>query len=116
VAFELATGHYLFSAQVDDKASAMENHVAAIEALLGPAPKHLALAGHLSKGPYTSDGHLRPSLSLESVRLDQLLMRETGLEAAEAAKFADFLKYLLDLDWKRRPSAFEALQHPWIKN
>lgn len=115
VAYELATGRFLFSAQADEKGSVMDNHVALIEALLGPAPKHLALAGHLSKGPYSSDGRLRASLRVPPVHLQQLLTKEAGLEAAVAGKFAEFLEFLLQLDWNKRPSALDALQHPWMK-
>jgi len=115
VAYELATGRFLFAAQADERGSVTENHVALIEALLGAAPKHLALAGHLSSGPYASDGRLRAALRVPPVRLQQLLTKEAELDAPAAAKFAEFLEFLLQLDWKKRPTALEALQHPWMK-
>ncbi|CAB3386341.1 Hypothetical predicted protein [Cloeon dipterum] len=116
VAYELATGRFLFSAQANEHGSVTENHLAAIDALLGPVPKHIALSGHLSRRIYMHDGQLRPDLKQASTSIEKLLMKESGMDATEAGKFSDFLKYLLDLDWKKRPSAYEALQHPWLKN
>ncbi|XP_059469032.1 SRSF protein kinase 3-like [Neocloeon triangulifer] len=116
VAYELATGRFLFSGKADENGSATDNHIASIEALLGPAPKHIALAGHLSKRTYMSNGLLRPDLKQTSAKIEDLLMKEAGMDATEAGKFSDFLKYLLHLDWTKRPTAYEALQHPWLKN
>lgn len=114
MAYELATGSYLFNAHTSSAGSSMENHVAMIISLLGPIPKHVALGGSLSKGPFLSNGTLRKDLELPTVAFEKLLQEEGKLEEYEAAQFASFLRYLLQVDYARRPTANQCLQHPWL--
>ena len=46
-----------------------------------------------------------------------MVPKKTSLKArlrTDDAMFLDFIRCLLDVDKDRRPSAREALQHPWI--
>lgn len=56
MAFELATGDYLFEPHTHEKYSRDEDHCALIAELLGPIPKHVALAGEYVH-------HLHPIIS-----------------------------------------------------
>jgi hypothetical protein len=49
MAFELATGDYLFEPHSGDDYSRDEDHIAHIMELLGPIPIHIAHAGRYSK-------------------------------------------------------------------
>ncbi|KAF4525250.1 hypothetical protein B566_EDAN014553 [Ephemera danica] len=114
VAYELATGSYLFNAQGSKTASPNENHIAMITSLLGPIPKHVAFSGN--KDAFTSTGELRRELKLPAVDLERLLREEGGLDSGNARAFAEFLRFLLQLDPLQRPSAKQCLAHPWFHN
>lgn len=111
MAYELATGSYLFNAQSNDAGGSMENHIAMIVSLFGPIPKQVALSGPLSKEPFTSSGDLRKELHLPPVSLEKLLQDEGQLEENEAQSFAEFLRYLLQVDQAKRPTAKQCLEH-----
>ncbi len=56
MAFELATGDYLFDPHSGDTYSRDEDHLAHIIELLGPIPKGIALAGSFSKEFFNKRG------------------------------------------------------------
>ena len=53
----------------------------------------------------------------ETNELELIVPEESSLEhhlQISDSIFADFLKYLLEINPARRPTAREALQHPWL--
>ena len=56
MAFELATGDYLFEPHSGEYYSRDEDHIAHMIELLGPIPKHIALSGKLSKKYFNKRG------------------------------------------------------------
>ncbi len=62
MAFELATGDYLFDPHSGDTYSRDEDHLAHIIELLGPIPKNIALAGGFSKEFFNKRGKKRAIL------------------------------------------------------
>ena len=56
-AFELATGDYLFEPHSGEGYSRDEDHLAHIIELLGPIPRHLALAGKYSREFFNRRGN-----------------------------------------------------------
>lgn len=53
----------------------------------------------------------------ETNELELIVPEESSLEhhlQISDSIFADFLKYLLEINPERRPTAREALQHPWL--
>jgi len=65
---------------------------------------------------YTTDGRLYERRH-RTGRLEFLRPKRSSLArrvAVEDAGMLDFLSSLLQLDPRRRPSAAEALQHPWL--
>jgi serine/threonine protein kinase len=56
MAFELATGDYLFEPHSGDYYSRDEDHIAHITELLGPIPKNIALGGKYSKEYFDRQG------------------------------------------------------------
>lgn len=59
MAFELATGDYLFEPHSGDDYSRDEDHIAHIVELMGPIPPHIALCGRYSKEFFTRRGNLK---------------------------------------------------------
>lgn len=59
MAFELATGDYLFEPHSSEEYSRDDDHLAHIIELLGPIPKHIAFAGKYSKEFFNKRGKLR---------------------------------------------------------
>lgn len=59
MAFELATGDYLFEPHAGENYDRDDDHLAHIIELLGPIPKEIALCGRLSHGLFNKRGELR---------------------------------------------------------
>lgn len=59
MAFELATGDYLFEPHAGENYDRDDDHLAHIIELLGPIPKDIALAGRLSSSLFNKRGELR---------------------------------------------------------
>ena len=56
MAFEMATGDYLFEPHSGDDYSRDEDHLAHIIELIGPIPRHIAFAGHYSREFFNKKG------------------------------------------------------------
>lgn len=115
MAFELATGDYLFDPHSGDSYSRDEDHLAHIIELLGDIPKRIAASGKHSKTFFNKKGELRNITGLKPWGLVSVLIEKYEWSQRDAEEFADFLKPMLDFDPNRRATAFECLQHPWLK-
>ncbi|KAI5637087.1 protein kinase domain-containing protein [Phthorimaea operculella] len=115
MAFELATGDYLFEPHSGDGYSRDEDHLAHIIELLGDIPKRIAASGKYSKVFFNKKGELRNITGLKPWGLVSVLTEKYEWGHKEAEEFADFLKPMLDFDPNRRATAYECLQHPWLK-
>jgi serine/threonine protein kinase len=70
MAFELATGDYLFEPHTGDDYSRDEDHLAHIIELLGPIPRHIATVGKYAKEFFNRKGKLVIGLKFVLVYLD----------------------------------------------
>ena len=59
MAFEMATGDYLFEPHSGDDYSRDEDHLAHIIELIGPIPRHIAFAGHYSREFFNKRGNFK---------------------------------------------------------
>uniref|UniRef100_A0A6Q2ZKI7 non-specific serine/threonine protein kinase n=1 Tax=Esox lucius TaxID=8010 RepID=A0A6Q2ZKI7_ESOLU len=114
MAFELATGDYLFEPHSGEDYSRDEDHIALIIELLGKVPKKLILAGKYSKEFFTKKGDLRHITKLKPWGLLEVLVEKYEWSKEEAATFASFLLPMLDLIPEKRATAAECLRHAWI--
>eukprot|EP00051_Salpingoeca_urceolata_P009330 m.113643 g.113643 ORF g.113643 m.113643 type:complete len:719 (-) comp16254_c5_seq1:1509-3665(-) len=114
MAFELATGDYLFEPHTGDNYSRDEDHVALIIELLGTIPKHIALSGEYSREVFTRRGELRHIKGLKPWGLESVLHEKYRFNADEATSFTTFLLPMLDMNPSRRASAATALTHGWL--
>ncbi|KAM9799137.1 SRSF protein kinase 3-like isoform 1-T2 [Syngnathus typhle] len=114
MAFELATGDYLFDPQSGTTFSREEDHIAHIIELLGPLPSKLALSGKKSKRFFNQKGQLRRISKLKPWSLLEILLDKYEWPQDEAARFSSFLLTMLHLQPEKRATAAQCLKHPWI--
>lgn len=121
---ELWTGYVLFQ---NDSAQSL---LARIMGIVGPFPVSMLSAGKYVPNYFTQDGRLfkelevPPEVAAEMIqpelvrRIQLLLPKRSSLRQrmrVEDEAFEDFLEFLLRIDPAQRPSASEALQHPWLQ-
>ncbi|KAG8007521.1 SRSF protein kinase 1, partial [Nibea albiflora] len=114
MAFELATGDYLFEPHSGEDYSRDEDHIALIIELLGKVPRKLILAGKYSKEFFTKKGDLRHITKLKPWALFDVLVEKYEWSKDEAHTFSSFLLPMLDLVPERRATAAQCLSHPWL--
>ncbi|XP_047439970.1 SRSF protein kinase 2-like [Mugil cephalus] len=114
MAFELATGDYLFDPQSGAKFSREEDHIAHIIELLGPLPSQFALSGRYSKRFFNRKGQLRHISKLKPWSLFEILLDKYEWPREEADQFSSFLSTMLELQPEKRATAAKCLKHPWI--
>ncbi|XP_071394493.1 LOW QUALITY PROTEIN: SRSF protein kinase 3-like [Centroberyx affinis] len=114
MAFELATGEYLFEPQSGDTFSREEDHIAHIIELLGPLPSQFALSGRNSKRFFNHKGQLRHISKLKPWSLCEILQDKYEWQHEEAVQFSSFLLTMLELLPEKRATAAQCLKHPWI--
>ncbi|XP_071381732.1 SRSF protein kinase 1-like [Centroberyx affinis] len=114
MAFELATGDYLFEPHSGEDYSRDEDHIALIIELLGKVPRKLILAGKYSKEFFTKKGELRHITKLKPWGLFEVLVEKYEWSKEEAHCFSSFLLPMLDLVPEKRTTAAQCLSHPWL--
>ncbi|XP_034068283.1 SRSF protein kinase 3-like [Gymnodraco acuticeps] len=114
MAFELATGDYLFDPQSGATFSREEDHIAHIIELLGSLPSQFALSGRNSKRFFNRKGQLRHISKLKSWSLLEILLDKYEWPREEAVQFSSFLVTMLELLPEKRATAAQCLKHPWI--
>lgn len=116
MAFELATGDYLFEPHSGEEYSRDEDHIALIIELLGKVPRKLIVAGKYSKEFFTKKGDLKHITKLKPWGLFEVLVEKYEWSQEEAAGFTDFLLPMLELIPEKRATAAECLRHPWLNS
>ncbi|KAL7884978.1 hypothetical protein AOLI_G00077480 [Acnodon oligacanthus] len=114
MAFELATGDYLFEPHSGEDYSRDEDHIALIIELLGMVPRKLIMAGKYSKDFFTKKGDLKHITKLKPWGLLEVLLDKYEWSREEAESFTDFLLPMLELVPEKRATAAECLRHPWL--
>ncbi|CAG0892187.1 unnamed protein product [Darwinula stevensoni] len=114
MAFELATGDYLFEPHSGEYYSRDEDHLAHIIELLGDIPRHIAFSGKYSREFFKKTGELRHITRLKPWGLYDVLTEKYEWDPKEAREFADFLLPMMAFDPSERVTAEECLRHPWL--
>lgn len=114
MAFEMATGDYLFEPHSGEDYTRDEDHLAHIIELLGSIPKHIALSGKYSRDFFNRKGELRHITKLKPWGLNDVLIEKYEWDEKEAREFSDFLHPMLAFDPEKRATALESLNHPWL--
>uniref|UniRef100_A0A4W4EZ36 non-specific serine/threonine protein kinase n=1 Tax=Electrophorus electricus TaxID=8005 RepID=A0A4W4EZ36_ELEEL len=114
MAFELATGDYLFEPHSGEDYSRDEDHIALIIELLGMVPCKLIMTGKYSKDFFTKKGDLKHITKLKPWGLLEVLLDKYEWSQEDAEAFTDFLLPMLELVPEKRATAAECLHHPWL--
>jgi len=114
MAFELATGDYLFEPHSGENYTRDEDHIAHIIELLGPIPYDIAMSGKYSTEFFNKRGQLRHINQLRPWELYEVLTEKYEWSTRDAAEFSDFLLPMLNYNIYERATALECLNHPWI--
>lgn len=115
MAFELATGDYLFEPHSGEAYSRDEDHIAHIIELLGKIPKKVIDEGKQSPQFFNKRGELRNISSLKPWYLNDVLREKYKWPKSDANAFTNFLLPMLEFDQHARATADECLQHEWLK-
>ncbi|GLU12827.1 hypothetical protein SLE2022_294850 [Rubroshorea leprosula] len=107
---ELCTGNVLF--QNDSPATLL----ARVIGIIGPIDQDMLAKGR-DTYKYFSKNHMLYERNQETNRLECLIPKKTSLRHRMPMGdqgFIDFVAHLLEINPKKRPSASEALKHPWL--
>ncbi|CAG0915346.1 unnamed protein product [Notodromas monacha] len=115
VAFELATGDYLFEPHSGEYYTRDDDHLGHIIELLGNIPMHIAFSGKYSDVFFTRKGTLKRISRLKPWGLVEVLTEKYEWPTKEAQDFADFLLPMLAFDPKERATAEQCLRQPWLR-
>lgn len=116
MAFELATGDYLFEPNSGENFSRNDDHLAHIIELLGPIPREICLGGEKSRRYFNRRGELHNIPKLKPWGLLEVLVEKYEWDEEEARSFTDFLIPMLAFDPTKRSTAADCLQHAWLKD
>ncbi|GER56733.1 kinase family protein [Striga asiatica] len=108
---ELCTGNVLF--QNDSPATLL----ARVIGIIGSIELDMLAKGR-DTYKYFTKNHMLYERNQESNRLEYLIPKKSSLRhrlPMGDQGFIDFVAYLLEVNPKRRPSASEALKHPWLQ-
>ncbi|XP_013872270.1 voltage-dependent L-type calcium channel subunit alpha-1F [Austrofundulus limnaeus] len=114
MAFELATGDYLFEPHSGEDYSRDEDHIALITELLGKVPRKVVAAGKFSREFFSKKGELRHITKLKPWSLFDVLVEKYNWSHEDAGHFTQFLLPMLEMVPEKRASAGECLNHPWL--
>merc|ERR1719412_1608512 len=114
MAFELATGDYLFEPHHGEGYTRDEDHLAHIIELCGKLPKHIALSGKFSKNLFKKNGSMKNILKLKPWSLIEVLTTKYDWEGRDAQDFADFLLPMLEYQPTTRATAGQCLLSPYL--
>lgn len=118
---ELLTGYVLFQ---NDSVQGLLSRVIGI---IGPIPEYMMKEGRLVSNFFTREGLIYQEAAGEDgesekkgkddVKIHILVAKKTTLKKrlrCEDQHFVDFVRWLLEVDPLKRPTAKEAMTHPWL--
>ena len=114
--FELITGDYLFDPREDSKKryTRDEDHLALISELCGELPYHMTQRGKYATDFFDSKGKLKNIRKLDFWPLFDVLTEKYKMAREDAKMLSHFLDKMLQVDPKKRASAKELLNDPWL--
>merc|ERR1719347_2001840 len=114
MAFELATGDYLFEPHSGEEYTRDEDHLAHIIELVGVIPRNISLGGKNSKEFFKKTGELQNIAKLKPWSLFEVLTDKYEWDPKIAQVFSDFLVPMLAYKPSERATAAECLKHPFL--
>ncbi|CAD8211168.1 unnamed protein product [Paramecium pentaurelia] len=114
IVFELITNDYLFKPRKGKGFKKSEDHLAQMMEVLGKMNKKWALSGSNSREFFNKTGQLINIKDLHPTSISKILMSDYGFSYSDANQIEDFLVPMLAFEPKKRITARQALQHPWL--
>ncbi|XP_017785447.1 PREDICTED: SRSF protein kinase 3-like [Nicrophorus vespilloides] len=118
IAFELATGEYLFNPRHTQTFSSNEDHILLIYELLGGIPPYIASRGRRSHRYFDSTGNLiiceMPLLHIW--KTEDVLVEKYGWKRVDAIPFAAMINAMIEPDPELRITADNGLVHQWLND
>ena len=115
MAFELATGDYLFEPHQGSQYSRDDDHLAHIVELLGSIPPSVYKKGTHWREFFNKNGRLLHISQLKPWSLVEVLTQKYEWRFEDATQFASFLIPMLEFDQDARATARKCLEHDWLK-
>ncbi|KAL9657319.1 hypothetical protein ABK040_011539 [Willaertia magna] len=116
MAFELATGEFLFDPKQGKTYSRDEDHLALMSELLGEIPLDLIRRGNKGSKYFTMKGEFLHIKKLKPCSLYELLLNKYQFSEYGAKEFSEFLLPMLEIMPEKRMSARDLLNHPFLKD
>ncbi|KAJ8084352.1 hypothetical protein PM082_003121 [Marasmius tenuissimus] len=115
VIFELLAGEYLFDPQGQGELFTKDDdHMAQIIELLGDYALEAKMGGKYSRDLFDHQGNLRYIKSLKPWPLKRVMVEKYLYTEADSKALCDFLLPMLTVDFKKRASARDRVDHEWL--
>ncbi|GMT20121.1 hypothetical protein PFISCL1PPCAC_11418, partial [Pristionchus fissidentatus] len=115
MAFELATGDYLFEPHQGSNYTRDDDHLAHIVELLGSIPPAVYKKGAHWRDFFNKNGRLLHINQLKPWTMLEVLTQKYEWNFKDALQFTSFLTPMLEFDTDKRATAAACLQHDWLK-
>ena len=116
IVFELLTGDLLFDPRSGSKWDREEDHIAMMIELLGDFPPSVYNVGKRCHQYFTKRGHLHNISELKYWSLDEVLKDKYRFSEKDAKEIAGFIIPALNVDPKKRATAKQCLENPWLSD
>jgi serine/threonine-protein kinase SRPK3 len=116
IVFELLTGDLLFDPRSGSKWDREEDHIAMMIELLGDFPPSVYNEGKRCHQYFTKRGHLHNISELKYWSLDEVLKDKYRFSEKDAKEIAGFIIPALNVDPKKRATAKQCLENPWLSD
>eukprot|EP01090_Pellita_catalonica_P021408 TRINITY_DN8003_c0_g1_i1.p1 TRINITY_DN8003_c0_g1~~TRINITY_DN8003_c0_g1_i1.p1 ORF type:complete len:544 (-),score=101.53 TRINITY_DN8003_c0_g1_i1:81-1712(-) len=113
IAFELAVGELLFDPRPGIRFGKNHAHLAQCIETLGAFPKDVAGRGK-GRHFFTRQGKLKCVNTYHRLPLETILKERYNFPAPVVAQFGSFLRGMLNLDPRKRATARQCLEHPFL--
>ena len=114
---ELYTGNVLFSS--DPQTETVQSLLARVIGIIGPIPDWMYEKGKTVKSMFCKEKLLFMEAPGNNGKMHVIVPKRTVLKKrlnnCQDELFIDFIRFLLQIDPNERPSASQAMEHPWMK-
>lgn len=115
ILFELVTGYCLFEPLKGKYFRKEDDLLAQMTEIFGEIPEEIIRKSSVAEKYFNENAKIKNVSMLRFWPIKDMLIERYGIVPEEAGPLADFLKFVMNYDFNKRPSAVQALEHPWFK-
>lgn len=115
IIFEIITGDYLFD--IPNKKKSIERdrlHIHKMYEILGKMPREMSENCDFTEDLFDNKGRVLKNKNCNYTSISEILVKDYEYSIENAKEIEGFLKKMLEYDTKKRYSAKDLLQDPWI--